>query len=508
MEFGLHNEGGICLANEETIRRLDPSFAGITCMDSHSFLRFDGTVSETDLCLMNIGEPVRPYGERDESTATTKRSRSSVPWTMEERKLVYGSWAKSSFGDLTKRMTRTDAVVRSSRECQFKASDELIEHLEHSVCWSKDHESACVAEKQNPELVDVFDRMDYEPSKHSLASVPFVVEPHKALLYGPGDHFQQHVDTPVSVDRKVRVGTLVLEFCTNDVKGGDLFLCRTINVMALRPFMLYSADGAVPVHKSHNADYDDVKEEEGRLDYKAVFFSGNTPHEVTMVRAAYRLSFTFHVFLRDPEPVVLPAPAALVPSQSSRLLRHEVKTIIRSVVAPVSYVGFFMRSNYDIEAFWSKQWTDGDVAFINELIRAGFGSPTFIRVNLGISWHDYSADDQDIVAMCDRDLPPQAYIRAVTSRDMLEMIEKESPKSVHRFTLEPDEPAVITIVDDCSRSNRCKVLVIDMCGRTSGDRPGPLRERITHATHTGNEFIPHTEFRIYKDCLVVFPKPI
>ena len=100
----------------------------------------------------------------------------------------------------------------------------------------------------------------------------------KINIYGPGDHFSKHVDTP----KPGVIGTLILYHATKDCKGGDL--------------VLHLDDGDVVVG-APDPYYE--------IGYCA--FYSNIPHTVTPVISGHRVSATFYIMESEKDEVLITA---------------------------------------------------------------------------------------------------------------------------------------------------------------------------------------------------------
>lgn len=151
---------------------------------------------------------------------------------------VYEQHAKPSpFGDLEKNLTVFDDQVRKGRELTAELVTLDANTLDAVlVLW-----------------------------KEEMDSFPVRVEPHKLVLYGPGDHFAEHTDTPAPG----LVGSFVLGLF-DDADGGGL-----------------------------------VVDDSARSEQKASFgrywaFRPDLYHEVKEITGGLRCALTFKIFARQP----------------------------------------------------------------------------------------------------------------------------------------------------------------------------------------------------------------
>ena len=101
----------------------------------------------------------------------------------------YAAGVNSGFGNVMKQETQHDTQVRSSRELdasQFTVSQKLLDDI--ALKWREDFIPSTVNSITNKATL----------SRHGQRFVPesVMVQPYKIVIYGPGDHFQLHRDTP------------------------------------------------------------------------------------------------------------------------------------------------------------------------------------------------------------------------------------------------------------------------------------------------------------------------
>ena len=115
------------------------------------------------------GYETEKYGFEDSSiTILGKEIQSLSDISLEEVEKWYVAGASSGFGNVTKQETQHDAHVRSSRELnttQFTVSQGILDSV--ALKWGK-----------------------------TFVPKSITVQPYKIVIYGPGDHFQFHKDTP------------------------------------------------------------------------------------------------------------------------------------------------------------------------------------------------------------------------------------------------------------------------------------------------------------------------
>lgn len=172
---------------------------------------------------------------------TYRATRTNASKAGEFWQMVYETHAEpSSFGDMTKLQTARDDCVRRSREipCGEK--------------WS------C-----SPDLLDRIATV-WQLKKGCRDQVR--VEPYKLLMYGEGDHFASHRDTPATN----MIGSFVLGIFDSSTKGGLVL--------------------------------DDDQASKEKADFGQFWaFSPDTVHEVQPVAGGLRVALAFKIYLEEEE---------------------------------------------------------------------------------------------------------------------------------------------------------------------------------------------------------------
>jgi hypothetical protein len=109
--------------------------------------------------------------------------------SLDDVKKWYAAGTDSEFGNVLKQETQHNAHVRSSRELdttQFTVSQKILDEI--SLKWG---------EKFVPESVNLCtDSETLSKWGQKFAPESVTAQPYKIVIYGPGDHFQFHKDTP------------------------------------------------------------------------------------------------------------------------------------------------------------------------------------------------------------------------------------------------------------------------------------------------------------------------
>jgi hypothetical protein len=109
--------------------------------------------------------------------------------SLEKVEKWYATATNSGFGNVLKQETQHDTQVRSSRELdttQFTVSQDILNDI--ALRWGEEFVPKSRHLITSPESLSIYGQ------KFIPQSV--TVQPYKIVIYGPGDHFQFHKDTP------------------------------------------------------------------------------------------------------------------------------------------------------------------------------------------------------------------------------------------------------------------------------------------------------------------------
>jgi hypothetical protein len=162
--------------------------------------------------------------------------------TMDDVKKWYAAGTNSGFGNVIKQETQHDSHIRSSRELdasQFTVSQELLENI--AMTWGE-----------------------------GFVPQSVMVQPYKIVIYGPGDHFQFHKDTP----EENLCGTFLISLF-QDCQPRDVFEIQQHGIST--PWSGWK----------------------GRNGYCA--FHPDIPHRVKPLDAGYRAILSFKIFATETE---------------------------------------------------------------------------------------------------------------------------------------------------------------------------------------------------------------
>lgn len=155
--------------------------------------------------------------------------------------VLYRAAATSPYGDLKEAKTKIDSKVRDSREI---LADRLGFTTEGLLF-----------------MTNLTSRIRLDTEHHD--DVLTVLKPYKLIVYGPGGHFKEHLDTP----HPDTVGTVIISFPFKR-SGGDLKV------------------------RYGGKEFDDSASANGE-NLVVSMFNANCPHEVTRVTSGYRVSLSF-----------------------------------------------------------------------------------------------------------------------------------------------------------------------------------------------------------------------
>ena len=118
-----------------------------------------------------------------------KKSRRLRDISLEDIRKWYAVGTDSGFGNVLKQETQHNAHVRSSRELdttQFTVSQQILDDI--ALKWGEEFVPTSVNRYTDAKTL----------SRWGQKFVPesVTVQPYKIVIYGPGDHFQFHKDTP------------------------------------------------------------------------------------------------------------------------------------------------------------------------------------------------------------------------------------------------------------------------------------------------------------------------
>ncbi|KAI0820795.1 hypothetical protein BC628DRAFT_1543573 [Trametes gibbosa] len=251
--------------NEERFVQLSGIAKEIAKDHAHGFLN-----APFDLRITRAGcefdGPIKRNTKAEEPWPSSKTERKAHKQKRVRLKTWYKQASISGYGDVKAQVTRIDKRVRAAREIlasEFSVEDELLRRIER--IWTE--------------------RFVYGPRVRA--------EPYKIHLYGPGDHFKSHRDTP----QKDLVGTFLVGLGDSADSGS-----------------LVVVGEEMPAHAgSWCAFYPDV------------------PHEVTTIVEGHRAVIAFKLFRA---PVASDAAPSDYEAEKTREIRAKVTQIVGEVEAP------------------------------------------------------------------------------------------------------------------------------------------------------------------------------
>src|SRR5436190_13278673 len=180
--------------------------------------------------------------------------------SIEDIEKWYDVGRSSAFGNVMKQETQHDAKVRSSRELditQFSVSQKLL--VDVAQKWG---------EKYIPESVNLYTtRKTLSIWGQKFIPDDVQVEPYKIVIYGPGDHFQFHKDTP----QENLCGTFLISLYGN---------CKPSSSFEIR-------QGGKSFHWS------------GNKNNGWCAFYPDIPHRVEVLESGYRAVLSFKIFAKN-----------------------------------------------------------------------------------------------------------------------------------------------------------------------------------------------------------------
>jgi hypothetical protein len=191
----------------------------------------------------------------------------------------YASATSSGYGNVAAQETKVDSVVRSSKEfdsSNFSVEGSTLQNIAET--WA-----------------------------HHFSPTSVTVQPYKLIIYGPGDHFTWHKDTP----EENLCGTFLISLFNN---------CQPEGV-----FELTDSGGSTMWSESKNswcAFYPDI------------------PHQVSKVKSGYRAVLSFKIFVKEPSSQLW----------DKNIMSKTVNNIITDIQKVQTPVGILMKHHYGYDS--------------------------------------------------------------------------------------------------------------------------------------------------------------
>jgi hypothetical protein len=215
----------------------------------------------------------------------------------------YATGVDSGFGNVIKQETQHDTQVRASRELdvsQFTVSQELLDNI--ALKWG---------EVFVPSSVNLI-ADDVVLSRYGQKFIPesVMVQPYKIVIYGPGDHFRPHRDTP----EKNLCGTFLISLFED---------CNPRNVFEI----------------SEHGEYNSWSSYRGN---GWCAFYPDIPHRVKSLDSGYRAILSFKLFSKKFEP-----PVEWSMNAATRIKLDDFAKDIQNLQVPV---GILCRHHYGYDS--------------------------------------------------------------------------------------------------------------------------------------------------------------
>ncbi|GAQ88608.1 hypothetical protein KFL_004440060 [Klebsormidium nitens] len=275
------------------------------------------------------------------------------------------------YGDLLNESTQVDPSVRRALEARFKLEKPADVIRRARDKWDLRNSKILFESKVRAAVIE---KLCFNQRVH--------LEPYKLNIYGPGDFFRPHVDTPV--DPELFIGTAVV-CLPSEFTGGEL----------------------VVTHGSTTQTFNfATRSGEKKLFQFAAFF-GDCPHEIKPVTSGRRVTLTYHI-LRVREPALTDQNfdetaytdyAFPLQSDNSRqeTVRDQFKAELRTLSSlGLPYVGFLLQHEYTQSGAVKEGLKGSDRMFYELLTREGWPC-RFVPILLVSKWDRDFLDHECVV---------------------------------------------------------------------------------------------------------------
>jgi hypothetical protein len=337
---------------------------------------------------------------------------------------------KSGFGNVKTQETQHNDSVRSSRELdasQFAVTKEVLDEVTKK--WGETYVPS-----------DSYSRYLEHCGQSFVPQSGITVEPYKIVLYGPGDHFQFHKDTP----EENLCGTFLISLYDKCKPRGTFEIVQ---------------DGGSEFWSSHC----------GYLNRPANGFCAfypDIPHRVNTLEEGYRAVLSFKIFAQNQQD---PRPEQSSDSAKAIQIEHLLDKL-RELDAPL---GILLGHHYGYD---SKSIYGCDKLLIDALSSNGFEfnfKPVVVTLYGEGNYPAYESEPGNV----------QTFVYSITNEDLDIIREKSKSGDTHRKRNVKAARKGIRFLDGFVES-----------GKSTGLWSSSEEEE---CEHTGNEARPYSEESVY-----------
>lgn len=249
--------------------------------------------------------------------------------SLEDIEKWYALGKNSGFGNMMKQETQHNAQVRSSRELdasQFTVSEQILDEV--AMKWGEEFIPRSLNLICNEKTLSIWGQ---RLIPHSVT-----VQPYKIVIYGPGDHFQFHKDTP----EENLCGTFLISLY------GD---CEPSSAFEIR----WQGKSFKWSGRGWCAFYPDI------------------PHRVEVLQSGYRAILSFKIYARDQE--------GLQEWSTNAAAKMEMESLVKELQNLDVSVGILLSHHYGYD---SKSIYGCDKLLLDTLKEKGLGvdlKPVLVR---------------------------------------------------------------------------------------------------------------------------------
>lgn len=452
-----------------------------------------------------------PGGGSLAATASTPVASFSLAEPLDVAKLL-PYCRPAPFGDLDTQTTVIDPSVRSALELP------ALDHLSPSatplpdepqyafeLCWvtARTNEHGKPGEPTAVSWVEVQERRMQETIQALLTPSDVRFVPYKLSIYGPGDFFKPHVDTPV-IEPSRMLGTAVV-CLPSAFKGGDLVIrppsgSDTAGSSGTRLSPAEPASGSGPVTVSWQNEGDLVKK---GLPYVAFF--GDCDHEVQPVTEGQRVTLALAMLAEEKKEKRRDRYGDDVDDGGDKCQADALKSIVQQLQhrpALAETAGILLSHKYTASAMEEgvECMKGSDRLLIDTIRKAGMDAQVVpvAYVMRRVRHHDENHQDfivDDVISFTRAELQRQLVLPPHDD-DAFEAYD------YHSYTFEDDDDDDEIEPTDAPEGQKSDdVVFVVKTGREIYDPPSPghklWHEEREHAKRTGNSSEPGREDAIY-----------